>query len=80
MQYLKFTNKALDFLNVARILRSKEIIDSCPGFVEKGDIPMLIYTLTQSIRYNIFNYHAFVKDLNIRSFVENPNTVPCACN
>ena len=39
---------------------------------------MIIYTLTQSIKSNIFNYHGFVKDMNITSFVENPNIVPCA--
>ena len=74
---INFTNKALDFINVARILCSKEIIDSHPDFVEQVDIPMIMCTLTHS---NIFRNHAFVKDLNIQSFVENPNTVPCVCS
>ena len=53
----KFKNKALDFIiNVARILRSTEIINSRPDFVEQGDTaitlqsPMAIYTLTKSKR------------------------------
>ena len=29
---IKFTKKALDFINVTKILDSKEIIDSCPDF------------------------------------------------
>ena len=33
--------------------------------------------LTQSIRSKIFNYQAFVKDLDITSFVENLYIVPC---
>ena len=53
----KFKNKALDFIiNVARILRSTEIINSRPDFVEQGDtaitlqLTMAIYTLTKSKR------------------------------
>ena len=34
------------FANVARILCSKEIFDSCPDFVEQDDIPMIIFTLS----------------------------------
>ena len=43
---IKFTNRVLDFINVAGILRMKEIIDSRPDFIEQDDIPMVIYTLT----------------------------------
>lgn len=41
---------------------------------------MVFYALKRSTRLNIFNYHAFVKDLNITSFVEIPNNKPCACS
>ena len=41
---------------------------------------MVFYTLTQSIRPKIFNYHTFAKVLNTKIFVENPNTVLCACS
>ena len=54
-----------------------EIIYIRPDFVEQDDIPMEIYILTTSIRSKIFNYHAFIKDLNNAFFVENRNTVPC---
>ena len=53
----KFKNKALDFIiNVAKILRSTEIINSRPDSVEQGDtaitlqLPMVVYTLTKSKR------------------------------
>ena len=51
MQY-KIYNKSLDFINVSRILHSKNIIDGQLDFVEQGDILLVIYTLTQSIRTN----------------------------
>lgn len=60
-----FTNKFSNFINFR-----KEIIDSPLNFVEQNSISMRIYTFTQSLRWNRFNYHAFVKYRNISSFVE----------
>ena len=40
--------QSLGFYIIARILHSKEIIDSCPNFVEQDDIVMVIYTLSLS--------------------------------
>ena len=62
-----FTNKFSNFINFR-----KEIIDSPLNFVEQNSISMRIYTFTQSLRWNRFNYHAFVKYRNISSFVEIP--------
>ena len=72
---IDFTNKVLD-----RILQSRKIINSPPDFIEQDNNLMAIYTLTQFLRFNIFNYHIFVKNLNITSSVETPNTVPCQCS
>ena len=66
-------------INVFKILRSKEFVDSCSGFVEEGDIPIASYISVHSIRSNIFSYYSFVKALNIACFEENRNTAPCAC-
>lgn len=41
---------------------------------------MVIYTFTQSISDSIFNYHGFVKDVNITSFEYFNITMSCACN
>ena len=78
MQY-KFYKQSFGFINVARMLCSSEIFDSCPDFVEQDDYLMVIYRLTQSIRSNIFNYHTFMKTLNIIFFVGKSNTVAEAC-
>ena len=82
---INFTNKVLHFINVARIQYSEEIIDSHPNFIEQDNIPMVIYAYSvykvgpYRLSY-IFDYHAFVNDLIITSFMENPNTVTCPCN
>ena len=48
---INFTNKALDFIDVARMLCIKEIIDSHPDFIEQVDIPVIVCTLTHSNIY-----------------------------
>ena len=45
---MKKKKKALDSMNVARILHSKEIFASHPDFVEQDGILIVIYTFTQS--------------------------------
>ena len=68
----------MDLINVARMFDSNGNTENCADFVEQNDIHMVIYRFTQFMKSNIFNYHAFFKDLSVTSFVENPNTVPCA--
>ena len=60
-----FTNKFSNFFNFR-----KAIIDSRLNFAEQNNISMRIYIFTQSLRWNTFNYHAFVKYRNISSLVE----------
>ena len=60
-----FINKFSNFINFR-----KEIIDSRLNFAEQNNISMRIYIFTQSLRWNTFNHHAFVKYRNISSFVE----------
>ena len=50
-----------------------------PSLIEKSDIPMIIYSLNQSIRSKIFNYNTFVKSLDLNNFVNDNDTVKCAC-
>ena len=74
-----FSNKALDFINLSKLLRSPESITNMPSLIEKSDIPMIIYSLNQSIRSKIFNYNTFVKSLDLNNFVNDNDTVKCAC-
>ena len=50
---INLTNKALDFINLTEILRSKEVvIHSCPAFLEQDYIPT-IYTFTLYSVYKV---------------------------
>ena len=46
---INFSSKALDFINLPRILRSKESQDHLPIQVGQTNIPMVMYSLTKAI-------------------------------
>ena len=78
--HLKFVNKTLDFINLPSILRNPEVLNNCPLNITPSDIPMVVYSLEQPVRSKIFNYHQFVKDLDLNEFVKDPNSINCSCS
>ena len=77
---ITFSNKALDYINLPKILRSNEASSNLPSNFCESDIPMVVYSLNSSIRSKLFNYKRFVEDLDINKFVENTNSVSCCCS
>ena len=78
---LCFNNKSFDFINLAKILRDrevKEIVHRTDGF-EEDDIPSIVFSLNEPIRSKIFNYSKFVSSLDIDLAFNNINSVPCHC-
>ena len=41
---------------------------------------MVVYSLEQSIRFKIFNYHQFVKDLDLNEFIKDLKSINCSCS
>ena len=76
---LSFSNKALDFINLSKLLRSPAAMASLPPQIDKTEIPMIIYTLNQPIRSKIFNYNDFIKSLDLNEFVNNNTSIKCSC-
>ena len=72
--------KAFDFINLLKILKSKEVCDNLPSNFDASDIPMVVYNLNPSIRSILFNYKQFVLHLNIDEFLKDPNSIKCCCN
>ena len=77
---LKFLSKAFDFINLSKILRSQQSINTFPTEVNKTDIPMVIYSLNQPIGSKIFNYNTIIMWLDLNEFVNNDSSIPCFCN
>ena len=73
-----FNNKAIDFINLQRILRNKDVVNSLPHHLRK-DSPMVTCRLSNTIRSKLFNYKKFVQSIDVDSFLNNTTSFPCDC-
>ena len=72
-----FENKGVEFINIARILRDPDIVNSLPSSSVKFLIPMVTYKLyLLSFSISI----SFINDLDLDLFLTNPDSLPCKCN
>ena len=74
---LSFKSKAFDFINLPKILMSKEVCDNLPSNFNISHIPMIVYNLNPSIRLTLFNYKQSVLRLNTDEFLKDPNSITC---
>ena len=77
---LTFKSEAFDFINLAKILRSKKVCDNLPCNFSISDITMVVYNLSVSIRSTLFNYKPFAFHLNIDEFLKDPTSIKYCCN
>ena len=83
---IRFVNKGLDDIHVAKIFRSPEVAALLPeALQEKDDIPACTMKLDPPIRGKILNYKETVSSLKIEvdedvSFVENLLTCDCSAS
>ena len=75
-----FKSKAFYFINLSKILRSKEVCDNLLSNFDISDIPMVVYNLNPSNRWTLFNYKQLVLHLSIDEFLIDPNSIKCCCN
>ena len=77
---LTFKSKAFDFVNLPKILRSKEVCNNLPSNFDISHIPMVVYNLNPSITLTHFNYNQFVLHADIDEFLKYPNSIKCCCD
>ena len=65
--HISFNNKALDFININRILRSNDVVNTLPTNL-RSDSPTVVYQLTDTIRSKLFNYKEFVQSIDLTPF------------
>ena len=75
-----FSNKAFDFINLPKILRTKSTLELKPAEVMEDEIPMVVFKLTEPIRSKIFNYSKFVSKLDVDQAFSDISTIPCYCD
>ena len=74
-----FHNKAVELINLPRILHSLELNDLIDNSLTNFTTPTVVYDLTKPIRSDIFNFKSFVDSLNVDEILHNPNSLPCQC-
>ena len=79
-QNLSFKSKAFDFINLPKILRSKEVCDNLPSNFDISDILTVVYNFNPSIRSTFFNYKQFALHLNFDEFLKDLNSIRSCCN
>ena len=77
---IEFVSKALNFINLPQILRSTNVKENSPILMEETDVPMVVYSLSQTIRSKVLNYKKFVCNLDLESFSRNIKSIPCHCS
>ena len=71
----------MDFINLAKLLRSNELASNMPPVMQSEDIPMVVYSLTETTRSKLLNYKKFVgKELDLEVFTNNESSIPCKCS
>ena len=73
-----FINKGVELINIARILHDKSLNKFLPS-ANCFPTPLITYKLSNSVSSKIFNYNDFVSSLDVDSFLNNPNSIPCEC-
>ena len=76
---VKFINKGMDNIGLARIINKREIFDKLPDkFKSNEDEKICVtYRLEQPIRNKIFNYKETVKSISIQN---PPSLSACGCS
>ena len=71
----------MDFINLAKLLRSNELASNMPPVMQPEDIPMVVYSLSETTRSKILNYKKFVtKELDLDAFSKDLNSISCNCS
>lgn len=77
--HISFNNKAVDFINIQKILRDKNVCNTLPHSFRKN-IPTVVYQLSDTIRSRLFNYKKFVQSLDVDTFLSDNSILPCNCD
>ena len=75
-----FDNKAIEVINLSRILRDKSLKETLPSTPTEVFNPTVTYKLSTPIASTIFNFKKFVENLDIESYLKDKSTIPCFCH
>ena len=74
-----FHNKAIEMINLPHVLHSSNLEKSFPKEAGPYLVPTVVHKLGTTIQSSIFNYSKFVETVDLDSFLNNENSLPCNC-
>ena len=74
-----FDNKAVERINLPKILNDPSLNSTIPLSANKFEKPIVIYKLSHNIGSKIFNFNKFVSNLNIAEPINDLSVLPCNC-
>ena len=77
--HITFNNKALDFINIHKIMKDKDVRNALPLNL-RDDTPTIVYELTDTIRSKLLNYKKFVQSIDVDAFLSDNTILPCECD
>ena len=76
--HVAFDNKAVEYINLQKILRDKDIRLALPRHL-KNDTPTVIYQLSETFRSKLLNHKKFVHSFDVNVFLSDNSVLPCEC-
>ena len=77
--HVKFCNKAVELINLPRILNSAKAKTALCNSDVNFPNPTVVYNLTSPIYHKIFNFRSFLKEVNVDEILTNFDNLPCDC-
>ena len=77
--HIFFDSKAVEKINLPKILNNPALSSAIPISANKFDKPTVVYKLSHNIGSKIFNFNKFVSSLNITEPINDLASFPCKC-
>ena len=77
---ISFDSKAIEMINLPRIVNSSEVRNCIPNSLISFEPPTIVYTLNDPVQSKIFNHNHFVNHLDVNAFLNDNSIYPCSCN
>ena len=76
---LRFVNKGMDMINISKIINDQNVKENLPTQFNKIEQISIVFTLTKTTQFKIFNHKEFIRKLDTKDILDNMNNLPCNC-
>ena len=74
---IKFSNKAVDAINLPALLRSTSVTDKIPVYFRDQEPPFVSYKYASTAASKLFNFAPTLSNFKVSEYLSNPQTCQC---